>query len=147
MGLPRCWEIRDCGRQKRGPRVDELGECVASKMNVGHCCWAIAGTLCGGEIGGTTAHKLGDCQQCEVYILRHGIAGDENSGTSDSDIDQVAGMLMKNDGEYARICSALRAVGPFAVESEAGRDIWRRVTNAVDDSEARDGAEDRDPDD
>ena len=94
----------------------------------------------------TRAQLIGDCLKCEVYVLRHGAMDDEYAWTSDSDIDHAAGMLMKHDGEYARICSALRAVGPFAVESEAGRDIWRRIAKAVDESEHRDKPDDRDPD-
>ena len=46
-GLPNCWEIISCGREKGGDKVAELGECVASTRGMGHSCWAVAGTLCG----------------------------------------------------------------------------------------------------
>ena len=65
--LLNCWEIKNCERQKVGMKVYELGECIASKSNMGHSCWAIAGTFCGGEIQGTTVEKVGLCSFCEVY--------------------------------------------------------------------------------
>jgi hypothetical protein len=67
--LPNCWEIINCGREKGGDKVGRLGECVASKNGMGHSCWAVAGTLCGGEIQGTFASKLGLCNACEVFQL------------------------------------------------------------------------------
>ena len=67
--LPNCWEIENCGREKGGPKVDELGECIASKEGLGHSCWAIAGTLCGGTVQGTIAQKIGYCSDCEVHQL------------------------------------------------------------------------------
>ncbi len=45
MELLNCWEIMKCGRQKGGKKVNELGECIASKEGMGHSCWAVAGTL------------------------------------------------------------------------------------------------------
>jgi hypothetical protein len=67
--LLNCWEIKKCGRQKGGKKVSELGECIASKEGMGHSCWAVAGTLCGGKIQGTTAQKIGFCTSCEVYQI------------------------------------------------------------------------------
>jgi hypothetical protein len=67
--LPNCWEIINCGREKGGDKAAELGECVASKKGMGHSCWAVAGTLCEGEIQGTFARKLGLCNACEVFQL------------------------------------------------------------------------------
>jgi len=65
--LLNCWEIKKCERQKGGMKVYELGECIASKCEMGHSCWAIAGTLCLGKIEGTFAQKIGFCTSCEVY--------------------------------------------------------------------------------
>jgi hypothetical protein len=31
MQLLNCWEIKKCGRQRGGKKVNELGECIASK--------------------------------------------------------------------------------------------------------------------
>ena len=67
--LENCWEIKDCGRQSGGGNVTELGECVASKQGLGHSCWAIAGTLCGGSVQGSVAQKQGNCMSCNVYGL------------------------------------------------------------------------------
>ncbi len=67
--LPNCWEIVNCGREKGGEKVGELGECEASKKGMGHSCWAVAGTLCGGEVKGAFARKLGLCNMCEVFQL------------------------------------------------------------------------------
>ncbi|MFC1844282.1 two-CW domain-containing protein [Thermodesulfobacteriota bacterium] len=65
--LLNCWEMKKCERQKGGKKASELGECIASKEGMGHSCWAVAGTLCGGEIQGTIAQKIGYCTSCEVY--------------------------------------------------------------------------------
>jgi len=80
MALQNCWEIKNCGREKNGIHVSDLGECVASKQGLGHSCWAIAGTLCGGEVQGTAAQKEGNCIVCDVYKLYnrlHGSMGKE----------------------------------------------------------------------
>ena len=67
--LLNCWEIKNCERQKGGMKVYELGECIASKSDMGHSCWAIAGTFCGGEIQRVrSAQKDGLCSFCEVYL-------------------------------------------------------------------------------
>jgi methyl-accepting chemotaxis protein len=69
MTLLNCWDIKECGREKGGAHVSDLGECVASKEGLGHSCWAIAGTLCGGEVQGTVAQKEGNCILCDVFKL------------------------------------------------------------------------------
>jgi hypothetical protein len=40
-------------------------------VNGGRCCWALAGTLCGGEVQGTFAKKLAACFDCEFYRRVH----------------------------------------------------------------------------
>ena len=75
--LKNCWEILNCGRENGGPKVAEFGECTASKEGLGHSCWAIAGTLCGGEIQGTFAQKEANCMGCDVYKLYHRQLGSE----------------------------------------------------------------------
>jgi hypothetical protein len=67
--MKNCWEIKQCGRENGGNKVRELGECVASIEGLGHSCWAIAGTLCGGVVQGSVAQKEGNCVACEVYKL------------------------------------------------------------------------------
>lgn len=73
--LPNCWEIVNCGREKGGDKVGELGECVASREGLGHSCWVVAGTLCDGEVKGTLALKLGLCNVCEVFQLYNRLQG------------------------------------------------------------------------
>ena len=85
----------------------------------------------------TRAQLIGDCLKCEVYVLRHGFSDDEYVRISDSDINHAAKMLLVRDGKYARICPSLRSDGLFAVENLTGRDIWRRIVEAIDESERR----------
>lgn len=73
--LKNCWEIKNCGRQKGGAKVSERGICVAASEGMGHSCWAIAGTLCGGKVQGTVAQKEQNCMQCEVYKFYHRTLG------------------------------------------------------------------------
>lgn len=70
-----CWVIKACGREPGGENVGELGVCPAALPNeyggvnrgrhAGRFCWAVAGTLCGGEAQGTYAKKLLNCIDCE----------------------------------------------------------------------------------
>ncbi|MBI5543254.1 MAG: hypothetical protein HY901_05160 [Deltaproteobacteria bacterium] len=62
----RCWEVKKCGREQGGAKAAELGVCPAFPDH-GRDCWMAAGTLCGGEVQGTFAEKLGSCQACEFY--------------------------------------------------------------------------------
>ena len=74
-----CWEFKKCGREKGGAKVIELGECPASSEtmtdgvnsgdNAGRTCWAVAGTLCGGKVQGSFAHKMYNCKACEFYKI------------------------------------------------------------------------------
>jgi hypothetical protein len=77
MAKQNCWEFKNCGRGPDGAKVRELGVCPASiekkaeGINGGHnggrACWAITGTLCGGQVQGSFASKLGNCMACEFY--------------------------------------------------------------------------------
>lgn len=72
-----CWEYKKCGREQGGIRARELGICQAAReikvngvnegKNGGRCCWAVAGTLCGGQVQGTAALKLTNCMNCDFY--------------------------------------------------------------------------------
>ncbi len=72
-----CWEYTKCGREPGGAREPELGVCPASLTHVcdginrgkraGRVCWAVAGTLCHGQIQGTQALKLGNCLRCDFF--------------------------------------------------------------------------------
>ena len=77
MAKQNCWEAKKCGRQPGGNKTGELGVCPAAALNKadgihggkkgGRCCWAIAGTFCGGKVQGTFAMKAGQCLNCEFY--------------------------------------------------------------------------------
>jgi hypothetical protein len=75
MANANCWEAKRCGRQAEGAKVAELGVCPASKTggganqgtSGGRVCWAIAGTLCSGQVQGTFAQKAFNCMQCDFY--------------------------------------------------------------------------------
>jgi len=70
-----CWEFKNCGREKGGLLVDQLGECpVASALSfdghnggiaAGRACWMVATEtrLCCNHGGG----RRGSCQACEFY--------------------------------------------------------------------------------
>ncbi len=73
--LKNCWDIKQCGRESGGAKVTELGECIAAIEGLGHSCWAIAGTLCGGVVQGSVAQKERNCVACEVYKLYHRTLG------------------------------------------------------------------------
>jgi hypothetical protein len=75
--MKNCWEIKNCDRENGGAKVSELGECIASKEGLGHSCWAIAGTLCGGKVRGTAAQKEHTCMICDVYNLYNRMTGSE----------------------------------------------------------------------
>ncbi len=72
-----CWEHKGCGREPGGSKVKDLGVCIAATetkldgvhggKNAGRACWAVAGTLCGGEVQGTYAEKMGNCKICDFY--------------------------------------------------------------------------------
>lgn len=74
-----CWQVMKCGREPGGVYEKELGTCpvpifqkadgLNNGINGGRACWAIAGTLCGGEIEGTFAKLQTSCLCCEFYKL------------------------------------------------------------------------------
>lgn len=74
-----CWEFKKCGREPGGAHTSNLGICPATMeqrldgihegTNAGRCCWALAGTLCKGEVQGTFAQKYKSCEMCDFYKL------------------------------------------------------------------------------
>jgi signal transduction histidine kinase len=72
-----CWEELCCGREPGGPHEHELGPCPATTdttcdgindgRNAGRLCWAITGTLCGGEPDGAFAEKRPRCEHCSFF--------------------------------------------------------------------------------
>ncbi|MHA1907984.1 MAG: two-CW domain-containing protein [Candidatus Thorarchaeota archaeon] len=77
MERSNCWEFMQCGRESGGAKANELGVCPASTettlnmlnagSNGGRICWAIAGTLCGGEVQAEFATKFANCVTCAFY--------------------------------------------------------------------------------
>lgn len=74
-----CWEVKNCGREPGGINSKRLGTCPATTIveltgvnrgkRGGRSCWAIAGTLCKGEVQGTYAKKIHNCLKCEFYEM------------------------------------------------------------------------------
>ena len=72
-----CWEFKKCGREPDGVKVHELGICPATTEfrldgihegeNSGRACWTIAGSMCGGRVQGSFAHKYGNCVICDFF--------------------------------------------------------------------------------
>ncbi len=65
-----CWEFRKCGRERGGTHSYELGVCPSWPKH-GLECATISGTMCGGEVQGTAAQKLGNCEKCAFYQSEH----------------------------------------------------------------------------
>ena len=84
MGKLNCWEFKKCGREPGGENEIELGTCPAatekkadqinSGTNGGRSCWAVAGTLAGGDAKGMFAGKIGSCLSCDFFVK---VAGEE----------------------------------------------------------------------
>lgn len=72
-----CWEFKKCGREPGGEKVSGLGICPAATWEQhkgvhggrygGRICWALVGTLCGGQIQGVFAEKVNNCLRCDFY--------------------------------------------------------------------------------
>lgn len=79
MDKKNCWEIKNCGREPGGCKVDEMGICPSSTSeefngvnngsNAGRFCWNIVGTLCTGKVLGTFAQKFKNCLDCNFFKL------------------------------------------------------------------------------
>jgi hypothetical protein len=74
-----CWEFMKCGRESCGPDSSEQGVCPAYEevrldgvhggINAGRSCWAVEGTVCGGEGDDTSAQEEKNCLSCDFYNL------------------------------------------------------------------------------
>jgi hypothetical protein len=98
--LQNCWEITNCGRQPGGPNVSALGECVAAREGMGHSCWAIAGTMCGGIVRGTAAQKRATCMGCCVYKQYNRLSGTHAAS--------VRSAFPVEEAKYTELLHALR---------------------------------------
>lgn len=82
MSKLNCWEFKKCGREPGGAKIEE---CLAAKDSEidgtnsgkkgGRVCWALAGTLCGGEVQGEFASKMDNCIVCDFY---HTVSNEES---------------------------------------------------------------------
>lgn len=71
-----CWDFMQCGRGP-GAKTDTGKACpvpgekrldgIHGGINGGRACWFVAGTLCDGDVAGTFAKKIKDCEQCDFY--------------------------------------------------------------------------------
>ena len=78
MKTKNCWQVIKCGREPNG-RNENLGICPAAIPGEhdginngefgGRFCWNLAGSFCKGAIQGSIAKKLGNCQECNFYVL------------------------------------------------------------------------------
>ena len=73
-----CWQVKACGWEAGGKNSKNMEVCPATTSeqfdgmnggkNGGRICWAVAGTLCGGEIKGTCAQNRASCLNCEFFL-------------------------------------------------------------------------------
>ncbi|MCK5021069.1 MAG: hypothetical protein KAS32_28925 [Candidatus Peribacteraceae bacterium] len=68
MQKKNCWEVKDCKDKLTCPayksnKLDGVHDGTAG----GRACWAVAGTLCGGEVAGRFAQKTITCLACDFY--------------------------------------------------------------------------------
>jgi hypothetical protein len=74
-----CWEVKKCGREPEGSKVEETAVCPAASdenlngvnggKNAGRICWAVAGTFCDGKVQCEFADKEMSCMSCEFFKM------------------------------------------------------------------------------
>ncbi len=58
MANVKCWEFKDCGKEKECPAYPKAGR----------RCWKIEKAVCRGKIQGTYDDKIGSCRElCNFY--------------------------------------------------------------------------------
>ena len=66
-----CWTFKKCNREK-DKSCTAFTSAEHDGMNngvgAGRYCWAVAGTLCGGEVQGEFAKKKAACIVCDFYL-------------------------------------------------------------------------------
>jgi len=63
-----CWKLRECPKETRQ-------SCPAWEFQVGHLCWFINGTICGGKVQGSWKKKMNMCRKCKVFRRSTGFGG------------------------------------------------------------------------
>lgn len=63
-----CWDYSNCNKSGQCPvsTTDKLTGVNNGKKG-GRCCWAVAGTFCGGEVQGVFAQKILNCLNCDFF--------------------------------------------------------------------------------
>lgn len=104
-----CWQFKKCGREPNGLKSQELGVCPASiekstdginnGINGGRCCWAVAGTFCGGNAQGSFVDKALDCIHCDFFQSVKTQSGNEFSFLNEalSKLDKTHLSIQKTD--------------------------------------------------
>ena len=91
-----CQQVKNCGKT----------DCPAYSESKPTRCWAVAGTLCNGEVQGGYAKKIMDCRKCEVY--QHAISNPiYNLGES---FNVMIAVLAEREAELERSNEALKAI-------------------------------------
>lgn len=72
-----CWEFKNCQQLQDPAHQNSAGLCPAfleAKLdgvhggkNGGRSCWAVAGTMCNGDLEGSYYQKKKNCTECEFY--------------------------------------------------------------------------------
>lgn len=120
MARKNCWEATGCGRESGGSQAGTLGVCPAARTDgfdgvnrgerAGRFCWAIAGTFCGGKIGGTFAAKLLDCLDCG-FLQR--VRDEEGNGFIMTPGDAEEGSVRAEDTVLQRTTAIAKRVLVF----------------------------------
>ena len=64
-----CWELMECGMGKTNRNPDAELECPASKLDLGHSCWLVAGVLHHGAPFCPRVNQGDSCFECKIYKL------------------------------------------------------------------------------
>jgi hypothetical protein len=72
-----CWEVRNCGKEPGGARVDQGRTCPVAEdrklwgknrgLYAGRSCWNILGTLCNECVQDTFEAKIEACSRCTFF--------------------------------------------------------------------------------
>jgi DNA-binding XRE family transcriptional regulator len=61
-----CWRLRGCPKETKE-------SCPAWEFRMGHLCWFINGTFCGGKPQGSWKAKMKVCRKCDVFLRSTGL--------------------------------------------------------------------------
>jgi CRP-like cAMP-binding protein len=126
-----CWEYMKCGRQPEGDKATELGICPAATdtsydginfgKNAGRFCWAVAGTLCDGQVQGTFAEKRISCISCDFFKL---VQQDEGASTSPTKFLSFFSENEKSSFFRKMTYKHIKAGERFITQGQVGNDAY-----------------------